>query len=159
MTIDPVQIETLLLMLEGAPLRLTLISLSVEPERLHVRTDEEPWSANDILAHLRVCADVWTKSMNAMLTQDHPTLRYVSPRTQINKTNYREHPFDESLKVFAAQRAALLALLRPLSAEGWARGATFTGTTQGKNHNIFTYARRMVQHESGHCDQMSALLK
>ncbi len=40
---------------------------------------EEDWSAKDILAHLRTCADVWGKHIVIMMMQDHPTLRYISP--------------------------------------------------------------------------------
>jgi hypothetical protein len=158
MPITPLEIETVLNLLAATPQRLAALSAGVENTRLHTNGGEEAWSSNDILAHLRACTDVWTKSMDAMLSQDHPTLRYVSPRTWIHKTNYREQPFHASLQIFIAQRAALLEKLQPLSLESWARGATFTGTTQGKNHNVYTYAKRMALHENGHCEQIQELL-
>ena len=40
----------------------------------------------------------------AMITQDHPTLRYVSPRTWIRKTGYPELEFYQSLQFFSRQR-------------------------------------------------------
>ena len=159
MPITSDEIETVLAQLTVTPQRLIALSAGVEEARLQATTDEAPWSANDILAHLRACVDVWTKSMDAMLTQDHPTLRYVSPRTWIHKTKYREQPFHESLQVFIAQRAALLEKLQALPLGSWSRGASFTGTTQGKNHNVYTYARRMALHEHGHLEQIEELIK
>ena len=56
--------------------------------RLQYRIDKKAWSVNDILAHLRSCADVWGGSIEAMLAQDKPTLPYRHPRQWIKKTNY-----------------------------------------------------------------------
>jgi len=159
MTVSPPEIETFLPLLAATPNRIAAATRDVENTRLHSRADENTWSANDILAHLRVCAELWTKSMIAMLEQDHPTLRYVSPRTWINKTNYRELDFHESFAAFAAQRSELLKLLGSLSIQQWSRGVDFTGNTQGRNHNVFTYMRRMAQHENEHCAQIEALLR
>src|SRR4051795_5263604 len=74
---------------------------------LHSRPSADAWSANEILAHLRACADVWGGSITAMIERDHPTLRYVSPRTWIRRTQYTDLPFDASLQAFAAQRVTL----------------------------------------------------
>jgi hypothetical protein len=44
--------------LRATPRRLESLSQGLDPAKLHVRSPEEPWSANDVLAHLRACADV-----------------------------------------------------------------------------------------------------
>jgi hypothetical protein len=113
---------------------------------------------NDILAHLRACADVWGKSILAMVAQDHPTLRYVSPRTRMKKTNYAALDFHASLQAFAQQRAELVKALSNLDAAGWLRGATFTGTTRGREATVLSYARRITDHEREHCEQLEAIL-
>jgi hypothetical protein len=125
---------------------------------LNFRTDDDSWSVNDILAHLRACADVWGKGMQMMITQDHPTLRYISPRTWIKKTDYLEQNFHVSLEAFTSQRNALLIMLKTLSIEDWSRGATFTATTGGREQTVFSYVQRLANHESGHCEQIEALL-
>src|SRR3954462_12426492 len=126
--------------------------------RLHARPRADSWSANEILAHLRACADVWGGSIVAMIEHDHPTLRYVSPRTWIRRTRYTELPFEASLQAFVAQRAALVQALASLAVDDWSRGAPFTGTTRGREQTILSYVRRIVDHEREHREQIEAAL-
>lgn len=139
--------------------RLASASQGVSTSKLHARHDEEAWSVNDILAHLRSCADVWGKSIGAMIAQNHPTLRYVSPRTWMKKTNYPDLEFHQSFAVFARQRDELLQLLQELKSEDWSRGATLTGTTKGREQTVLSYAHRLARHENEHCEQIEVLLK
>ncbi len=159
MKVDPAEIESVLNLLEQTSSRIASASESLENARLHIKPDEEAWSANDILAHLRSCADVWGKSMMVMIAQDHPTLRYISPRTWIRKTDYPGLEFRLSLKAFAKQRDDLLKALKALKIEDWSRGATFTATTKGREQTILSYAQRMARHENEHCEQIEILLR
>jgi hypothetical protein len=118
----------------------------------------DAWSARDILAHLRACAEVWGRSIDRMLTEDHPTIRYVSPRGWIKKTNYLQQSFDELLRDFSQERGALVQTLGALDRAGWARGATFTGTTLGRAGTVLGYARRIADHEMHHLDQFRRTL-
>jgi hypothetical protein len=151
--------EQLLELLADTPHRLASLSRSLEDERLSFKPDETAWSANDILAHLRACADVWGKSILAMIAQDHPTLRYVSPRTWMRKTNYPEQDFHHSLHAFTRQRMELVQALKALQPAGWSRGATFTATTKGREQTILSYVQRITDHEHEHAQQLEALLK
>jgi hypothetical protein len=153
------EIEKLLNALAETPRRIAFAGRNLEYSRLQFRPDENMWSVNDILAHLRACADVWGKSVIAMIAQDHPTLRYVSPRTWIRKTGYPELEFHQSLVVFARQREELVKSLETLAITDWSRGATFTGTTKGREQTVLGYVQRMTQHENEHCEQIEALLK
>jgi hypothetical protein len=153
------EIETLLKHLADTPHRIASASQGHERTRLHFRSDADVWSANDVLAHLRACADVWGKAIVAMIAQDHPTLRYVSPRTWIRKTDYPEQEFHRSLEAFAKQRSELLNVLKALENVDWSRGATFTATTRGREQTVLSYARRIADHESVHCEQIEVLLK
>jgi hypothetical protein len=159
MNIAPAEIETFLTLLAATPRRMASLSKGLENSRLNFKPDKNSWSAKDILAHLHACADVWGESMLAMITQDNPTLRYVSPRTWIRKTDYPELEFRVLLRAFTRQRNGLLVRLKTLSIEDWSRGAVFTGTTQGREQTVFSYVRRMAKHESEHCEQIEALLK
>jgi len=152
-------IETTLKLLAATPRRLAAVSKGLDNARLHLKPDPNRWSANDILAHLRSCTDVWGKSMAAMLEQDQPTLRYISPRTWIRKTDYPDLDFHTSLKAFTQQRKNLLRTLKSLSPADWSRGAEFTGTTRGHTQTVFNYAWRMAEHERGHCEQIESLLR
>jgi hypothetical protein len=159
MDTDPVEIERILSLLAQTPDRISIMSIGYENTRLTFKPDETAWSANDILAHLRSCADVWGKSILAMISNDHPTLRYVSPRTWVRKTNYPTLEFRVSLEGFTRQRNELLQTLQALAIGDWSRGATFTGTVNGREQTVLSYARRMAQHESEHCEQLEKLLE
>ena len=118
------EIKQFLDLLSEAPHRIEVATQSVPAARLNLRTVEEPWSISDILAHLRASADVREKYIQAMLTQDQPIMRYISPRTYIKKTNYLVLPFIESFNAYKKQRNELLNILRKLSVKDWARSAT-----------------------------------
>jgi DinB family protein len=110
------------------------------------------------VAHLRACAAVWGRSIERMLAEDHPTIRYVSPRGWIKKTDYRQQKFQDSLSAFGQDRVKLVKTLGELDAIGWSRGATFTGTTQGREATVLTYAKRIADHEAQHLGQLQRTL-
>ncbi len=93
-----------------------------------------------------------------MIEEDHPTIRYVSPRGWIKKADYLEQTFQASLREFSDARADLVKTLNALGASGWARQATFTGTTQGRDATVLSYAKRIADHELQHLDQLRRTL-
>lgn len=131
------------------------VTSDVDEPRLQAKTNDDEWSVNDILAHLRSCADVWGESIEKMLVKDKQTLPYIHPRQWIKKTNYLDIPFQKSFKKFSEQRKRLLMLLMDLSFDDWSRSAII----QGRKHTIFTQVRRMAKHENEHCQQIEELLK
>jgi hypothetical protein len=158
MDITSADIEQVLALLTETPQRLAVLTSGIEHTRLHTAPDHDTWSAQVILAHLRSCADVWGKSILAMIAEDHPTLRYISPRTWIRKTNYLDQPFHSSFQAFAKQRTDLIASLSVLVGADWSRAATFTGTVRGRSQTVFSYARRIAEHEREHLDQIETVL-
>jgi hypothetical protein len=124
---------------------------------LHAAPAPGEWSVNEVLAYLRACADMWGNSIAAIIDHDHPTLRAINPRTWINKTDYREQPFQRSLDAFTAQRADLLAVLEPLAPEGWARSATVTGAGKPLERTVRFYAQWLAEHERPHLKQIERI--
>ena len=120
-------IEQVLTLLAETSQRIAALTAGLAPAQLHIAPNHDEWSANDVLAHLRACADVWGNCMAAIIAEDVPTLRAVNPLTWSKKTDYLELEFRPSLRSFATQRADLLAVLEPLPHEGWSRAATVTG--------------------------------
>jgi hypothetical protein len=116
------------------------------------------WSANEVIAHLRACADVWGGCMAAILAQERPTIQAVSPRTWIESTNYPELKFRSSFRAFAKQRADLLAVLEALSRGGWSRTATVTGAGRPREWTVLKYAVRMALHERTHLRQVQRIV-
>lgn len=118
----------------------------------------EAWSARDIVAHLRACADVWGGGIERMLAEDHPTIRYVSPRGWMRKSGYLQVSLDTSLRAFTQTRASLVETLETLTVTQWGRGAKVTGTTAGATATVLGYATRMAEHEVGHLAQIHRAL-
>ena len=119
-------IEQVLTLLAETPRRIAALTDDLALE-VAARPTPDEWSANEVLAHLRACADVWGNCIMAIIAEDTPTLRAVNPRTWIKKTDYPELAFRSSLHSFATQRADLLAVLSPLPSEAWSRTAIVTG--------------------------------
>jgi uncharacterized damage-inducible protein DinB len=145
----------LLSLLAAAPSRIAAATADLSPAQLRAAPAPGQWSANDILAHLRACADVWGDCIATILAQDEPTIRAVNPTTWINQTDYLELEFGPSLAAFTAQRAALLAVLAPLPPEAWARGATVKGAGRTLRRTVFSYADWLASHERTHLKQIA----
>src|SRR4249919_3933025 len=79
----PDDVERSLRLMREAPIRIAAATDGVDAARLHARTAVEPWSINDILAHLRAAADSRARFIARMATGDHATLTYQSPRSEL----------------------------------------------------------------------------
>jgi hypothetical protein len=156
----PLDSSTVLGLLAETPRRIAELSNGRSDEQLRRKPSAGCWSANEVLAHLRACADVWGSGIDRMLKQDHPVLRYVSPRAWIRKTNYVDQGFAASLGAFASQRKQLLTVLQALPEAGWLRGAKVKADASSKfrEESVLSYAQRMAQHEAGHLDQIARIL-
>lgn len=152
-------IEQVLNLLRTTPLRLDALTADLSSEKLQTRPKPDEWSANEVLAHLRACADVWGNCIVAIMAGDMPILRAVNPRTWIEKTNYLELEFRPSLRAFATQRADLLAVLSPLPPESWERSATVTGAGKVLERTVLFYARWLAGHERPHVKQIERIVK
>jgi hypothetical protein len=153
------EIQTVLSLLSETPKQIARIARGRSQRQLHAKPEPDAWSAQEILAHLRACADVWGGSIERMLTEDHPTIRYVSPRGWIRKTDYLNQDFRDSLRAFADRRAVLVKTLNKLEAKAWSRRATFTATTLGRDATVMSYATRIAEHEVGHLGQLQRTVK
>lgn len=153
-TANPEDVETFLSLLEGTLERFSVAAKGYGEDQLAARPDRKSWSANQILAHLRGCAALWTCTIFAMLVEDVPELPRMSPRDWTRAARYARRPFRDSLQLFRLQREELLAVLRELPEEAWDR----TALIGGRAHSVFSQVRRMALHESGHCDQLEQVL-
>jgi hypothetical protein len=152
---NPDEIEKYLSLLSDTSRRLMKATQGFDEARLQYKPDEKSWSVNDILAHLRSCADVWGDSIEAMLAENMPTLPYRHPRQWVKKTNYPNLLFHESFQAFRMQRKKLLKILKSLSFEDWPRAAMI----KNREHTVFTQTRRMALHEEVHCQQIEEMLE
>jgi len=151
-------IEQVLTLLAETPPRLAALTAGLSPAQLHTAPNHDAWSANDVLAHLRACADVWGGCVLTLIAEDTPTLRAVNPLTWIKQTDYLELEFRPSLSSFTNQRADLLAVLEPLPREAWSRAATVTGAGKVLERTVLFYAQWMAGHERSHVKQVGRIV-
>jgi hypothetical protein len=154
LTAKPTEIQQYLATLEATPRRIAAAVAGQDEARLRANTDRQTWSAVEILAHLRGCADVWTQSIYAMLNEEHPSLPLQDPRRWAKAMRYASLDFQPSLQAFSLQRAELVRVLHTIPEDKWNR----TCDIGGRTHSVFSQVRRMALHESEHCAQLEALL-
>jgi hypothetical protein len=147
-----------LTLLAETPTRIGARTTGLAPADVHTSPNRDAWSANQVLAHLRACADVWGDAIATIIAADRPTLQAVSPRTWIKQTDYLEQEFPSSLGAFTAQRSHLLAILEPLPPEGWSRTATVLGAGRPREWTVLSYAQRLASHEHAHIKQIERIV-
>jgi hypothetical protein len=152
-------IEQVLTLLAETPQRIAALTAGLTPAQLRTRPSHDEWSASDVLAHLRACADMWGNCIVAMIAEETPTLRAVNPRTWIKKTDYPDLEFGPSFRSFASQRADLLAVLKPLPRKGWSRAARVTGAGAVLRRTVLSYAQWLARHERPHVKQVERIVK
>jgi hypothetical protein len=152
-------IEQVLSVLGQTPQRIGTLTGGLTSAQLLAVPGRDEWSANEVLGHLRACADVWGGCIMTIVSHEAPTLRAVNPRTWIKTTDYLDQAFRPSLGAFTAQRAMLMGTLEPLTSDGWARSARVTGAGTVLELTALDYGQRMARHERSHIRQIERIAK
>jgi hypothetical protein len=155
MKATPSGVERYLKIITETPQRIALAVKEVDEVKLQFKADTKAWSANDILAHLRSCADLWTHSIYAMLAENEPAFSDIDERKWARVTRYAELPFHKSFQAFSLLRENLVSVLKDLPFESWERSAIMFE----RRHTVFTQMRRMAQHETEHLEQLEIVLR
>lgn len=151
--------ERALALLAEAPRRLAALTRGLSEAQLHRAPERGEWSANEVLAHLRACADTRGEAIRTILASDHPTFRAVNPLTWIKETDYLDLDFRPSLRAFTKQRAALVRILEALPPRGWSRAAIVTGAGRPLERTVLEYADWVAVHERPHLKQFAVLVE
>lgn len=155
MKATPSEIENYLGIISETPRKIARATGGLDNARLQFKADSKTWSVNDILAHLRSCADLWTHSIYAMLAATEPVFSDVDERKWAKVTRYAELPFHESFQAYSLQRENLVRVLHALPLESWERSAILFE----RKHTVFMQTRRLAKHEPEHVEQIENLLK
>ena len=155
---QPLTIDEILTRLKEQPEAIAALTAGLPQARLHRPANPGEWSANDVLAHLRSCSDMWGKYIATIVAEDHPTIRAMNPTTWIKSTNYPDMEFATSWRAFAKQRAELVAFLRPLPKVAWSRSATVTGAGRPRERTVLEYARWLANHERTHVKHIARIV-
>lgn len=145
--------------LETGPARLTAIAAGLADDVLHEPLEPGGWSARDIVGHLRACQRTWGAYLVRILDEDHPTFRYVSPRSTIRQTDFLTLPYRVSMEGFAADRERFLSRVGALGSGDLHRvGSVKVSGGRIQEHTAFSYAHRMAEHEVDHVQHLEAAL-
>jgi hypothetical protein len=153
-----VSIEQVLTLLAETPTRIAAATSGLTEDQLHSSPERGEWSVNEVLAHVRACADVRGEPIRKILAEDHPTFRAVNPLTWIEQTDYLDLDFRPSFRAFAKQRADLLAVLNSLRRKDWSRAATVTGAGAALERTVQFYAEWVALHERPHVKQVERIV-
>jgi hypothetical protein len=150
--------EVLDLLVQG-PTHIADITSALSPEQLHLSPEPGEWSANEVLAHLRSCSDVWGNCMVQILDEDINTIKAINPRTWIKSTDYPEQRFTQSFAAFKTQRTELLQGLSPLTDAQWNRSVLVTGAGKPLERSVLFYAQWLAGHERTHFRQFKKIVR
>jgi hypothetical protein len=151
---SPSEVQKYLRIISETPKRIGILVKGLDEDRLQFRVDARSWSANDILAHLRSCAGLWTHPIYAMLAEKEPAFSDINERKWAKVTRYAELPFYQSFQAYSLQRESLVNVLKNLPFDSWERSALIFE----RRHTVFTQARRMAKHETEHLEQLEVVL-
>jgi hypothetical protein len=151
-------IEQVLTLLATTPQRVAAVTTDLAPAQLRAAPSPGEWSLNDVLAHLRSCADARGEFIRAILAEDRPTLRAIDPTTWIKQTDYPELEFGPSFRAFTRQRARLLTFLRSLPERSWSRVAIVTGGGPARERTVLFYGQWLARHERPHVRQIERIV-
>lgn len=155
MKATPADVQKYLGILSKTPQQIALAVKEFDEESLQFRANTKSWSANDILAHLRSCADLWTHSIYAMLAENEPVFSDIDERKWAKVTRYAELRFHRSFQAFSLQRESLVIVLKDLPFDSWERSALIFE----RRHTVFTQTRRLAKHETEHLEQLKIILR
>lgn len=151
--------EEILALLEETPERIATATAGLSATRARIAPKTGQWSLNDILAHLRACADTGSSAIARILAEDRPTFKAVDPRVHVTETDYLRVDFESSLRAFARQRARSLAVLRRLTPTDWSRGARVIGRSGTREESVLSYAHWLARHERAHYPEIERLAR
>ncbi|MGC1909957.1 MAG: DinB family protein [Candidatus Dormiibacterota bacterium] len=108
MPAKPLPVEKVPAVLAATPQRIQGFTRGLTSAHLRMGPSPGEWSANEVLAHLRSGSEDWANRTTEIVSEHEPVLPAISPRNQIESTDFRELEFAPSLRSLAAQRADLL---------------------------------------------------
>ena len=149
--------DEILARLAEGPQRIAAATGGFSAKKLRTSLDDG-WSANEVLAHLRACGDVWGGHVLAILSENKPIRQGISPRTWIKRTDYLDLDFQPSLEAFATQRTDLLKTLESLPPQSWKRTALIKSYgTMTNEHSAMFFADGLARHERPHLKQIERI--
>ena len=152
-------VSEILAQLEEHPRRLSEVAASLSAERLNDVPCLGTWTANDVLVHLRCCAEAGAAAVRGLAAADGTVVRFVGPRTLIEQVDYRDRDFADNLRALKRQRVGLLALLSGLPRARWSRPGRTSDGGPARARTILDYGQWLARHEHNHVEALERFAK
>jgi uncharacterized protein (TIGR03083 family) len=123
----------------------------LDEETIARRVRPEKWSVKEVLAHIARLQQVFEGRLDALLTQENPTIVGYEPERDAEFESIAKKSSAELLEWFEDTRARLLARLEGLSKEQWHRPGRHAEYPAYDVHFCMEY---MGHHEAHHMYQM-----
>jgi uncharacterized damage-inducible protein DinB len=147
--------EEIVAALERAPGIVIPMVRQADPTVLKRRPPSGKWSIHEHACHLAAVNPRFVKRLDLMLTQDHPAIKSYDPGRDDAEDALLRIDLEDALNRFARDRSRMVAKLRTLRPDDWAR----TGDHDEYNsYSIFTMFRHLALHDFFHAYRIEELL-
>ncbi len=141
--------------MERAPLIVVPLVREVPREVLKRRPAPRKWSAHEHACHLAPVHGLFFHRLDLMLREPAPVITPYQPGDQDDDDMLLRMDLDESLERFVADRARVVARVRELTPEGWARTARHP---EYRAYSVTIMFRHLVLHDFLHAYRIEELL-
>ena len=147
--------EQLVAALERAPAIVIPLVRQTDPAILKRRPAPAEWSSHENACHLAEVHPLFFRRLDLMLSEANPAITSYDPGRDDPDDALLKLDLGDSLRRFEEDRACLVARLRRLRAEEWAR----TGRHDEYNsYSVFTMFRHLALHDFHHAYLIEELL-
>lgn len=137
--------------LEGQAQEVTRLVAGVSEQDLARRTVADKWSVKEVLCHLDRVQEIFEERVEAMLTQDNPTLASYEPDGDPAFAARVQKSTADTLATFLARRDRLVARLEELRPADWHRAGRHP---EYPAYDVHVCVEYLAHHEAHHIYQM-----
>jgi uncharacterized damage-inducible protein DinB len=141
--------------LERAPRLVVPLVREVPPDLLKRRPAPTKWSAHEHACHLSRVDRLYLDRLDHILAHPKPLITPYDPGRDEADDTFLQMDLDQSLERYVEDRQALVARLRTLRAEVWARTAEHG---EYSHYSVFIMFRHVALHDLFHAYRIEELL-
>lgn len=148
-------INSLITVIEQAPAIIIPMVREIPQAVLKRRPAPGVWSAHEHACHLPEVHPLFFSRLELMLRETNPAIKSYLPHVDDEDGALLKVDLDEALERFAQDRQRLVAQLKPLSPQDWARTAHHE---EYSHYSVFIMFRHMALHDLMHAYHIEELL-
>jgi hypothetical protein len=147
--------EALVAAIERGPAIVVPLVRQAHPSILKRRPAPGEWSIHENACHLAEVHPLFFRRLDLMLAETNPLIASYDPGRDDPDDALLKLDLDDALRRFEADRARLVARLRELRAEDWARTARHD---EYNSYSVLTMFRHLALHDFHHAYRIEELL-